>query len=168
MIIFVNEKYIKINQKKCTKIRQKKLHREIMERHIGRELNANELVHHINEDRQDNRIENLKIVTHKEHAQIHLKVKRIILEFVCAFCGTEFKREMTPQKLNYIKTHNQTKFFCSKECSHAHQIKNKKSITKDEATLIAKGIAEGLNMNQISKKYKIKYMTVYQERKGFQ
>lgn len=47
-------------------------HRFVMEEHLGRSLRADELVHHINEDRSDNRIENLEVMTKRKHQYIHL------------------------------------------------------------------------------------------------
>ena len=49
------------------------LHTIIMERHIGRYLNDDEVVHHINHRRDDNRIENLKLMTKKAHMSMHMK-----------------------------------------------------------------------------------------------
>jgi DNA-directed RNA polymerase subunit RPC12/RpoP len=54
--------------------RSKKVHRIIMENHIGRKLKSNEIVHHINENKLDNRIENLKIVSRAEHNRLHFKI----------------------------------------------------------------------------------------------
>jgi hypothetical protein len=49
-------------------------HRLLMEKHIGRYLKKREEIHHLNEIRDDNRLENLKLCkTHKEHMQFHIK-----------------------------------------------------------------------------------------------
>src|SRR3990167_2808929 len=46
-------------------------HRKIMAEYLGRELRSEEIIHHINGDKLDNRIENLQIVTRSEHINMH-------------------------------------------------------------------------------------------------
>lgn len=46
-------------------------HRYIMEKYINRKLTEEEVIHHINGNKQDNRIDNLIIVTRSEHMLIH-------------------------------------------------------------------------------------------------
>ena len=46
-------------------------HRYIAEQVMGRYLNKNEVVHHINGDKKDNKIENLKVMTNGEHTILH-------------------------------------------------------------------------------------------------
>ena len=66
-------------------------HRKIMEEHIGRKLNRYEVVHHINGNKKDNRIENLQLMTLSEHSRLHQKgIKR---------------SEETKRKLSKIFTH---------------------------------------------------------------
>lgn len=51
-------------------------HRLIIEKNIGRFLKKTEIVHHINEDTLDNRIENLQILTASEHSRLHCNFKK--------------------------------------------------------------------------------------------
>jgi len=46
-------------------------HRLVIEKEIGRKLHTWEIIHHVNEIRTDNRIENLKILTISEHMKLH-------------------------------------------------------------------------------------------------
>ena len=80
-------------------------HRVVIEEHIGRKLNRNEYVHHINGDKKDNRIENLCIMSPKDHNDLH-QTKNPKIK-ICKICGKEFEPPVKHRKRNTI---------CSKEC----------------------------------------------------
>jgi hypothetical protein len=46
-------------------------HRLIMQEYLGRELLLSEVVHHINHNKSDNRLENLQVLSRSEHILLH-------------------------------------------------------------------------------------------------
>lgn len=54
-------------------------HRIVVEQRIGRPLRHDEVVHHLNGEKTDNRIENLYVCSKSEHARTHKEVFRELL-----------------------------------------------------------------------------------------
>jgi HNH endonuclease/NUMOD3 motif-containing protein len=52
-------------------------HRLIMEKYLGRYLQNNEHIHHINNIKNDNRLENLQLMTIAEHSEMHFRKSMI-------------------------------------------------------------------------------------------
>jgi hypothetical protein len=61
-------------------------HRLVMEKQLGRYLQVDEVVHHINKNTLDNRIENLELMGLPEHISHHRQ--ETISGRVCSNCGT--------------------------------------------------------------------------------
>ena len=83
-------------------------HRYVMSEHLGRPLNKDEIVHHIDEDPSNNNIENLELMSTEEHSSFHHKINED-LEFICPVCENVFYR--TRHNANGDRT------FCSRSCT---------------------------------------------------
>jgi len=90
------------------------LHRVVMENHLGRLLNTNEIVHHIDGNKKNNSISNLQVMTAKEHNSHHGKEQgKWLCELICPWCKKQFTLER--RKTHLIrKKHKYT--CCSASC----------------------------------------------------
>ena len=86
-------------------------HRVIMEAHLGRRLDTREHVHHRNEIKHDNRLENLEVLSVGDHASEHHPGAQPAkwTERECPSCGGVFRRLRVALERN-------PNAFCSRAC----------------------------------------------------
>jgi hypothetical protein len=95
-------------------------HRHIMEQHIGRTLKKGEQVHHLNEDKSDNRIENLELTNISEHISKYHPSKKDLSKWTaiaCLNCDVVFAERIK-------KIQKNPSCFCSRSCYLEGKIKN--------------------------------------------
>jgi hypothetical protein len=84
-------------------------HHAVYWKHYGVLPGPNEVVHHINEEKRDNRIENLELMSKAAHGYEHgLRSRRLPVTDDCPECGAGFTR--------YGRGHTRRKF-CSRRCA---------------------------------------------------
>lgn len=93
------------------------MHRVVVENSLGRLLLKKEVIHHKDEDRTNNELSNLEIMTQSEHARHHA-LERAPASILCVCdCGSDFwvkpcvfRRRMLASKTGRL--------FCSRQCAY--------------------------------------------------
>ena len=95
------------------------LHRVVAENKIGRPLQKNEHVHHIDENKYNNSPENLEVLTDSQHAKLHIKEVDLV-ELNCQCCGKLIK--MKPATMRTRVNRNKNNYvYCSRRCGAKYQ-----------------------------------------------
>lgn len=123
-------KYKKIKLKDGT---TKDEHRLVMEKYLGRKLNSDEIVHHKNGIKSDNRIENLEIMSRSEHSKKHRTNKKL--------------SEETKEKLKHCRK------LRGSEKSNAKL--NEKMVKE-----IKEKLKQGYGVRQLGKEYKVHHSII--------
>jgi len=90
--------------------RGKQLHRLIIEENLGRPLLRTEFVHHKDGNGLNNALDNLEVLTAKQHSMLHNQKHPVV--YLCATCGKPF----TPHKTKRGRQKN-----CTRECFRKYQ-----------------------------------------------
>lgn len=91
--------------------------RYLMQVHLGRVLSPEEQVDHINEDKTDDRIENLQILTRQKNIAKAARAKwgETRIKFICPACGREAEKDGNEIRKN--RKQGKSGPYCSKRCA---------------------------------------------------
>ena len=96
------------------------LHRVLMENQVGRLLESNEVVHHIDEDRSNDDISNLELLSRSDHSRHHMKPVEPT-RAQCAICETWFEVAPHHYRARVARSHAGT-IACSRRCGRKMQM----------------------------------------------
>lgn len=92
------------------------VHREVMEKHLGRKLAKKEVVHHKDGDPTNNNVSNLEVMSSSDHARLHsLERPRAFVTLRCLQCGCVFSREANKESHN--RKQGKKGPYCGKSCA---------------------------------------------------
>lgn len=97
-----------------------RLHRVIMEQHLGRKLKSKEHVHHIDGNKLNNALSNLTILSHSEHMKLHgheVTTAKTVLA-TCRVCGTKKRKPLS--YIKYKHGGNTERFLSNYSCQDCH------------------------------------------------
>lgn len=157
---FINNGYVVICDKALTRVNRVLEHRYIMEQHLGRKLTKEEVVHHKNGIKTDNRLENLELMSRAKHdCEDGVKTKWVILK--CPWC-----KEFFIKSYRYYEKTKYKLLFCGCSCNMYYQHSNKIIKNKNKIFMIFFARSYGrrstgkkkLNKKDIPKKYREKIL----------
>ena len=136
-------------------------HIYVMCNHIGRKLNPDECVHHIDRIRENNSLSNLRLMTFAEHARLHAIEDR----------GIQFKEiECLNCKSKIHITSTSTQQYCSIECFHKQRLKFE--ISKEDLEILVWSlpttqVAELLGVSDVAISKRCKSLGITKPPRGF-
>lgn len=142
-------------------------HRYVMEQVLGRTLKGNEVVHHLNHERSDNRVSNLVVLTRAEHAYWH-QIERSIDRCLTAKEFYEKKYPIIKKEIHKTNTlKNNRCILCNspitekaKYCVKCGHIIQRHVTVRPSQEKILQDIAELKNVRAVGRKYNVTDNTI--------